>query len=191
MKGGQGIWIEGEKELYANMQKSLFSLTEAGRKGLRQAGMNIIADAKQNLKNGGHVASGVLIASGRVQKVEGDPDSIDVGFFSKDSKGGYAYFVEYGRRAGKMPPVDMLMEWMRKRTSKSKALKSALAHIEGRRVRRESAYTKDYLLRSAAWGLAKWIAKHGTRPHPFFAPAVEKNKAAIENVIANEVKQEI
>jgi hypothetical protein len=90
-----------------------------------------------------------------------------------------------------MPPVEMLMEWMRKRTSKSSALKSALAHIEGRRVRRESAYTKDYLLRSAAWGLAKWIAKNGTRPHPFFAPAVEKNKASVENVIANEVKQEI
>ena len=66
MKGGQGIWIEGEKELYANMQKSLFSLTEAGRKGLRQAGMNIIADAKQNLKNGGHIATGGLRASGRV-----------------------------------------------------------------------------------------------------------------------------
>ena len=191
MKGGQGIWIEGEKELYANMQKSLFSLTEAGRKGLRQAGMNIIADAKQNLKNGGHIATGVLMASGRVQKVEGDPDSIDVGFFSKDSKNGYAYFVEYGRRSGKMPPVDMLMEWMRKRTSKSSALKSALAHIEGRRVRRESAYTKDYLLRSAAWGLAKWIAKHGTRPHPFFAPAVEKNKASIEDAISESVKEEL
>lgn len=191
MKGGQGIWIEGEKELYANMQKSLFSLTEAGRKGLRQAGMNIIADAKQNLKNGGHIATGVLMASGRVQKVEGDPDSIDVGFFSKDSKNGYAYFVEYGRRSGKMPPVDMLMEWMRKRTSKSSALKSALAHIEGRRVRRESAYTKDYLLRSAAWGLAKWIAKHGTRPHPFFGPAVEKNKMDIERAISTAVKEEL
>ena len=193
MKGGQGIWIEGEKELYANMQKSLFSLTEAGRKGLRQAGMNIIADAKQNLKNGGHIATGGLRASGRVQKVEGDPDSIDVGFFSKDSKNGYAYFVEYGRRSGKMPPVDSLMEWLRKKSSNRRsksALQSALVYANsGKRVRKIK--TADDLLRSAAWGLAKMIAKKGTKPHPFFAPAVEKNKADIERAISNSVKNEL
>lgn len=193
MKGGQGIWIEGEKELYANMQKSLFSLTEAGRKGLRQAGMNIIADAKQNLKNGGHIATGVLSASGRVQKVEGDPDSIDVGFFSKDSKGGYAYFVEYGRRAGKMPPVDTLMEWLRKKSSNRRsksALQSALVFANsGKRVRKVK--TADDLLRSGAWGLAKMIAKKGTRPHPFFGPAVEKNKMDIERAISTAVKEEL
>ena len=193
MKGGQGIWIEGEKELYANMQKSLFSLTEAGRKGLRQAGMNIIADAKQNLKNGGHVASTNLMASGRVQKVEGDPDSIDVGFFSKDSKGGYAYYVEYGRRAGRMPPVDALMEWLRKKSSNRRsksALDSALVFANsGKRVWKVK--TANDLLRSGAWGLAKMIAKKGTMPHPFFGPAVEKNMADIENAIGSAVKEEL
>lgn len=192
MKGGQGIWIEGEKELYANMQKSLVSLTEAGRKGLRQAGMNIIADAKNNLRNNGSVASGMLRASGKVQSVEGDKDSIDVGFFSKDSKGGYAYFVEYGRRSGKMPPVDMLMEWLRKKSSNRRsksALESAVAFANSGKVKK--AKTVNDLLRSAAWGLAKKIAKEGTRPHPFFAPAVEKNKADIENAISNSVKEEL
>ena len=110
--------------------------------------------------------------------VEGDEDAIDAGFFSENQ--GYAAFVEYGRKSGKMPPVNMLMEWLRKRTSKSGALKSAVVHMEGRRKRRTSAYTKDDLLRSAAWSLAKWIAKRGTQPHPFFAPAVEKNKKEIE-----------
>lgn len=183
--------LEGYKELYVNLDKHEKAITKAAMEGLKRAGMNIIADAKENLRSNGSVVTGQLRASGKVQKVEGDKHSLDVGFFAKGKDTGYAYFVEYGRRAGNMPPVDMLMEWMRKRTSKSRALKSALAHIEGRRVRRETAYTKDYLLRSAAWGLAKWIAKNGTRPHPFFAPAVEKNKASVENVIANEVKQEI
>lgn len=183
--------LEGYKELYVNLDKHEKAATKAAMEGLKRAGMNIIADAKENLRGNHSVVTGQLRASGKVQKVEGEKQSLDVGFFAKGKDTGYAYFVEYGRRAGKMPPVDMLMEWMRKRTSKSSALKSALAHIEGRRVRRESAYTKDYLLRSAAWALAKWIAKHGTRPHPFFTPAVEKNEASVENVVANEVNKEL
>ena len=51
--------------------------------------------------------------------------------------------------------------------------------------------TEDDLLRSSAWALAKWIAKHGTRPHPFFAPAVEKNRADIESAISESVKEEL
>ena len=181
--------LEGYKELYVAFDKHEKAATKAAMEGLKRAGMNIIADAKENLRGNHSVVTGQLRASGKVQRVEGEKESLDVGFFAKGKDTGYAYFVEYGRRAGKMPPVEMLMEWMRKRTSKSGALKSALAHIEGRRVRRESAYTKDYLLRSAAWGLAKWIAKHGTRPHPFFAPAVEKNKASIEDAISESVKE--
>jgi hypothetical protein len=90
-----------------------------------------------------------------------------------------------------MPPVKMLMEWLRKRTSRSSALNSALVHLEGRRVRRQQAYTRDYLLESAAWGLAKTIAKKGTRPHPFFGPAVEKNKKAIEDAVAQSIREDL
>ena len=124
-----------------------------------------------------------------MQAVEGDEDAIDAGFFSENQ--GYAAYVEYGRRSGKMPPVEMLMEWLRKRTSRSRALKSAVAHMEGRRTRRATSYTKDDLLRSAAWGLAKWIARKGTRPHPFFAPAVEKNKKEIEKAIKEAIANDI
>lgn len=191
MSGQGDIWIEGERELYANMQRHLVTLTDNSRRGLRRAGMNIIADAKANLRSNGSVVTGMLRASGRAQAVEGDPDSIDVGFFGNDTAGGYAYYVEYGRKAGRMPPVKMLMEWLRKRTSRSSALNSALVHLEGRRVRRQQAYTRDYLLESAAWGLAKSIAKNGTRPHPFFGPAVEKNMKAIEEAIAQSIREDL
>ena len=191
MKGGQGIWIEGEKELYANMQKSLFSLTEAGRKGLRQAGMNIIADAKENLRGNHSVVTGQLRAMGKVQKVEDDPDAIDAGFFAQGSSQGYAYFVEYGRRAGRMPYPPDLVEWVRKKNLKNKALTSAVNIFNAKRRTRQSKYTTGDLLLSAAWALAKHIAKKGTKPHPFFAPAVEKNKADIEKAIGNAVKEEL
>lgn len=186
---GQGILIEGERELYANMQKSLFQVTEAGRKGLRKAGMNIIADAKANLRSNGSIATGQLRASGRVQAVEGDPDAIDVGFFSKDSAGGYAYFVEYGRRSGRMPPVSMLMEWLRKKSSNRRGKSALQSAVQFANAYSKKPVTEDDLLRSSALVLAKWIAKHGTRPHPFFAPAVEKNKASIENAVSESVKE--
>lgn len=189
-KDGVEIKIEGERELFAAMELRLDDCGKAARQGLRKAALQIVNDAKQNLRKNGSVVTGMLRASGKVQAVEGKPDEVDAGFFSKDSKSGYAAAVEYGRRAGKMPPIDMLMEWLRKRTSRSKALKSAVVHMEGRRRTREDAYTKDVLLRSAAWGLAKHIAKKGTKPHPFFGPAVEKNMSAVTECIAEVVAKE-
>ena len=185
------VWVEGERELFLNMQRTMDGTMQKAMQGLEKAALNIIADAKENLKGNHSVVTGQHRASGRVQRVEGDEQAIDAGFFSEGSKSGYAYYVEYGRRSGKMPPVEMLMEWLRKKTTHSEALKSALVHIEGRRVRRTTAYTKDYLLRSAAWGLAKWIAKKGTKPHPFFAPAVEKNKKQINDAITMAIQSEI
>ena len=185
------IWLDGERELFINMQRTMDGTMRAAMQGLEKAALNIIADAKENLKDNHSVVTGQLRASGRVQRVEGDEQALDAGFFSEGSKSGYAYYVEYGRRSGKMPPVEMLMEWMRKKTTHSKALKSALIHIEGRRVRRTKAYTKDDLLRSAAWGLAKWIAKKGTKPHPFFAPAIEKNKKQVNDAITMAIQSEI
>ena len=190
MNDGMSITLEGERELFLKMEYRLEGCEKAGRRGLRKGALKIVNDAKGKLKSNGSVVTGMLRASGKVQAVEGDPDAVGAGFFSQDTKGGYAYFVEYGRRAGKMPPVEMLMEWLRKRTSKSKALRSAVNILEGRRKKREAAYTKDDLLRSAAWGLAKHIAKKGTRPHPFFGPAVEENKNTISEYIAEEVEKE-
>lgn len=190
MNDGMSITLEGERELFLKMEYRLEGCEKAGRRGLRKGALKIVNDAKGNLKTNGSVVTGMLRASGKVQAVEGDPGAVDAGFFSQDTKGGYAYFVEYGRRAGKMPPVEMLMEWLRKRTTRSKALRSAVDILEGKRRKREAAYTKDDLLRSAAWGLAKWIAKKGTRPHPFFTPAVEDNKNTISEYIAEEVEKE-
>ena len=187
---GVEVRIEGERELFAAIERRFDGCGTAARQGLRKAALQIVNDAKQNLRNNGSVVTGMLRASGKVQAVEGKPDEIDAGFFSQDSKSGYAAAVEYGRRKGKMPPVEMLMEWLRKRTTKSKALKSAVAHMEGRRRKRTTASTKDDLLRSAAWGLAKWIAKHGTKPHPFFGPAVEKNMSAVTDCVAQVVAKE-
>lgn len=167
-KDGVDVWLEGERELFANMQKRFDGCTQAGRRGIQKAGLQIVADAKLNLRNNGTNVTGQLSASGRVQKVDDDPDSIDAGFFSQDTRGGYALFVEYGRRAGKFPPIDEIVQWVRKKL----------------RIREQKA------AKGIGFLIARKIAKKGTRPHPFFGPAVEKNKNAINDFIAEEVNKE-
>ena len=161
------LWLEGEKELFANMQKKLGGLGKAGREALQKGGMLIVNDAKANLRNNGSVVTGLLRSSGKVQTVQGDPDAVDAGFFSQQTTGGYAFFVEYGRRAGKMPPPDMLIQWCRKKLR----LPEKIAKARG-------------------WAMARKIAKKGTRPHPFFGPAVEKNKKAVVDAIADAISNE-
>lgn len=185
------ITIEGEKELYAKIEQITKITLDSSRKGLRAAGMNIIADAKENLRTNGSISSRKLSASGKVQAVEGDKDSLDVGFFAQGSNNAYAYYVEYGRRSGGMPYPPDLVEWVRKKNLKNKALTSAVNIFNAKRRTRQSKYTKGDLLLSAAWALAKHIAKNGTKPHPFFGPAVEKNRGMIEDIISSEVKEEI
>jgi hypothetical protein len=38
--------------------------------------------------------------------------------------------------------------------------------------------------------MARAIARKGTRPHPFFGPAVEKNKKAVVDAIAEAIDKE-
>lgn len=161
------LWLEGERELFANMQKKLGGLGKAGREALQKGGMLIVNDAKINLRNNRSVVTGLLRSSGKVQKVQGDEDAIDAGFFSQQTTGGYAFFVEYGRRAGKMPPPDMLVEWCRKKLR-----------------------LPDKIAKARGWAMARAIARKGTRPHPFFGPAVEKNKKAVVDAIAEAIDKE-
>lgn len=166
-KDRMDIWLEGERELFANMQKKLGGLGKAGREALQKGGMLIVNDAKINLRNNRSVVTGLLRSSGKVQKVQDDEDAVDAGFFSQQTTGGYAYFVEYGRRAGKMPPPDMLIQWCRKKLR----LPEKLAKLRG-------------------WAMARAIARKGTRPHPFFGPAVDKNKKAVVDAIAEAINKE-
>lgn len=186
MGSGKDIWVEGERELYMNMQRVLGENLAAARKGLQEAGLEIIADAKENLRNNRSVATGLLRASGKVQKIQGDPDAIDVGFFSQKSKG-YAFFVEYGRRAGKMPPVDEIFAYLKKTRSRHN-LKANLKIINARARKPKTA--ADYLYK-VAWAMAKAIGKRGTRPHPFFTPAVKKNEKKVADAIAKAIQEDI
>ena len=155
------VRIEGIEKVNARLAALGPEVLRAADRGLKAAGMNIIADAQDNLRNLHINTTGRLSQSGKVQKAG---DGYDVGFMSDKS---YAAAVEYGRRAGRMPPPDDMGEWAYKKL----------------RIRdRKKA-------RAAGWALAVSIGKHGTRPHPFFKPAVDKNQSRILAAVRDAAQQ--
>ena len=158
------IYVEGLDELLRKMDRLPAEVQRECFKAMQTASLDIIADAKSNLRVNGSVVTGNLRASGKVQKV--DDKTLDVGFFSSDVKDkGYASYVEYGRKPGKMPPPDILEAWAYK--------KFRLSHKEAR---------------SADWALARSIAKKGTKARPYFEPAVESGWRKMIDKIAKIVK---
>ena len=158
------IYVEGLDELLRKMDRLPAEVQRECFKAMQSASLDIIADAKGNLRANGSVVTGNLRASGKVQKV--DEKTLDVGFFSSDVENkGYARYVEYGRKPGKMPPPDILEAWAYK--------KFRLSHKDAR---------------SMAWALARSIAKKGTKARPFFEPAVESGWRKMIDKIAKIVK---
>jgi len=157
------VHIEGIEQVNAALQRLGPEVLRAADRGLRSAGMHIIDDAKNNLRSDHINATGRLSNSGRVQPAA-EGSGYDVGFMSDKA---YAGAVEYGRRAGRMPPPDEMGQWAYQKL-RIRDLKKA---------------------RAAGWALAKHIGKHGTQPHPFFKPAVEKNLTRVSNAIRDAVQQ--
>lgn len=157
------ISIEGMNEVLAAMRKASGTVQRATMRGLQQGGLAIIADAKVNLRQNHSVVTGLLRSSGKVQKV--DDETLDVGFFDTQNRQGYAEYVEYGRRSGRFPPLQNLAAWAYKKF-----------------------HLKDWRAANAlGFQIARKIAREGTTPHPFFGPAIQKNKETIVRKVRESV----
>lgn len=159
--------VEGLDKVIRSFDRADKRVREAAMKGLQRGSMRIIADAQNNLRQNLSVVTGLLRLSGKVQKVS--ETELDAGFFDTTNKNsGYAFFVEYGRKAGRMPPPDELAQWAYKKFQ-----------LKDRK-----------LARAAGWAMAVKIARKGTAPHPFFAPAIEKNKNRLVSDIREAIDRE-
>ena len=157
------IKLEGVDQVLRALDKADKAVVEATMTGLSKAGTEIIADAKMNLRENGSVVTGLLRAAGRVIRKGLE---LTIGFFDTTNKNsGYALYVEYGRRSGKLPPPDELAAWAYKKH-----------HLQDWKV-----------ANSLGWAIAKRIAAEGTQPHPFFNPAVKKHQSRIEKYVKDEV----
>ena len=128
--------------------------------GLKESAARIVAVAKINLRDNGSVATGMLRNSGSVRpQVDG---TVDAGFYAE-----YAYWVEYGRKAGGMPPVKMIQEWIRKK------------HIAG----------NEKEIESMAWAVAKSIQKNGYKAKPFLTPAYLDYNQKVDEIMQKAINE--
>lgn len=193
------IEIEGLRNIRADFGKAKDMVGKAGMKALQEVGLEIVAEAKLNLKRNRTTNKGALSASGKVQK---DKDGgIDAGFFSKGSSEGYAAAVEYGRgpsrKKGAIPLRETLKAWVRRKLG-GRALRSAavfnLMDEEGNLVRKSAKDIKkseEELIEAAALAISRKIHKHGTKAQPFFVPAVKKFEDKIQQYVDRYIKKEI
>lgn len=164
------ISVEGQRALQANLDKVAKELGAAGDKALQAVGLEIIAEAKVNLNANKTNNTGMLRSSGKVQKAE--DGTVDAGFFSSEQQNGYAEYVEYGRgpskKKGAIPLEDSLKAWVHRKLG--------------------IAYGKE--LDSATFLIARKIHRKGTKPQPFFAPAVQKIEEKFEEIVSKYIKNE-
>lgn len=162
------VKIEGLRELRADFSETKKVTASAMKKGLQAAGLEIVSEAKQNLNHNKTNNTGTLRASGKVQKAD---DGVDAGFFSEGSSEGYASFVEYGRgptkKAGQIPLRTTLKAWVHRKLG--------------------IPYGKE--LESATFLIARKIHRKGTKPQPFFVPAVKKIEEKIDDIVSKYINE--
>ena len=79
------------------------------------------------------------------------------------ARAGYAGPVEFGRKPGRQPPVQSIVDWMRTRR---------IATGAGPRRQRQIAFA-----------IARKIGREGTKAQPFMGPALERNRSRLTQLM--------
>lgn len=180
------ITISGDKELLAEIRSYGQKGEAAARRGVRATAVDILADAKQRLKNGGHMVTSKLFNSGKVQVDPDDDKFIDV-IFSGGGDGytDYAEYVEFGRRAGKglnEQGIEAVAQW---------AKQKGILHTYNIKTRKRSTTGTqdiDQRARDFAINLSKKYKRRGRKATPFLFPAFEAKRNSLKTNIEKELQ---
>lgn len=126
-----------------------------------------IKNAEANLMENDSNASGQLQRSMDRDKIVIDEKQMRVTVELED----YWYYVENGRKAGKMPPIQPIIDWIENKPVPPK--------VEGLTVKQQ------------AYAIARGIGKNGTQPRPFFNKAVEQTWKQFKDEIAEAVQTDV
>lgn len=123
------------------------SLAEAIDKILTQIAIDIFNRSQEKIIEFKAIDTGLLRRSGyaRVDKFL----EKEIGYACN-----YALYVEFGRGAGKQPPIEPIRKWVKRKL----------------KVRNEKEANQ------LSWAIAKKIAKEGIKPRPFMRNAIEEVK---------------
>ena len=169
-------------ECEKQMAVGFATFSTKGFNAMKKVALEILSNAQKNLKKNKTTAFGQLSASGSVyaDKVTRE---VDVGFTAV-----HAPFVEFGRKAGRMPPLKPLEAWVRRKirvVSKTKTGK-VRTNKNGEVAMRKTKEGDE--IESIALAIARKIKHHGTKAQPFLRPAYEAASKKIEEIMKMEVK---
>ena len=199
----EGLYIDpaSMKALEINFKKFQREVLASAQDGLKRFGMKIVARAKRIIERDKIKAFGILRNSGRtVVQADG---TVDAGFFAE-----YAAYVEYGRKAGGMPPVDDIYAWLYKkkimpveRKREASPLDKEIAKEKRERTRslrslfsrsKYKTLSKEERKRySLAWAIALSIKENGTKAHPFLKPAYEEHRNQIDEFMRGVIEKTV
>ena len=119
-------------------------------------GNELIKQLQNNLlKNKTNASSG--LSQSIEPKITQPPGGYNLSIMMED----YWFYVENGRKAGKMPPVQNIFEWIRnKRTIQVESISKSADRIA--------------TTRSLAYVIARKIGREGTKKQPFAVPALQQ-----------------
>jgi hypothetical protein len=170
------------QRLNMNMNQFNKELNKVCKEALKNLGQRIVSQAQRTLWSKHKSVTGTLQTSGATK--EAADGTILAGFSSI-----YAYYVEFGRKAGKYPPFRFIYEWVRQRHL-TPAPKKASTYIPFRfRPKRVKKVRQKHLTsgtkeeKSIAYLIQRKIGEVGTKPTPFLKPAFEKNKRLYESIL--------
>ena len=126
-----------------------------------------IKNAEANLMANDSNASGTLQRSMKLNDIVIDDKKMSVTIELED----YWYYVEHGRKAGKMPPIQPIIEWIENKPVPPK--------VEGQTVKQQ------------AFVIARAIGRNGTIPRPFFEKATKQTWQQFKSDIADAVSEDI
>jgi hypothetical protein len=86
----------------------------------------------------------------------------------------YWQAVDEGRKAGKQPPVDVIVNWIRNKEGFKLRGMDKLGDIRERGKNKRKPYTIEELRRGNAIGIARKIGLHGTKGNRFVSNVVNQ-----------------
>lgn len=121
------------------------------------------SDAQDNIDRKGAVNEGILKNSIEVRsKKKNNSFLFEIGSWLN-----YAFYVEFGRRPGKRPPIRDIQRWV-----KRKGLAGRYGVKSRKRLGSKSQRDKEDL--QLAFAIANSIAQNGVKARPFLFPAFAK-----------------
>lgn len=133
----------------------------------------IIEDAKANLASDGSNASYQLSQSIRPE-FEITTEKFGVKYTMRILMEEYYEFVDEGRPPGKRPPLIRIENWIRNKEGFKLKQMDKIGDIRERGKNKRKPYTREEIIRGAAFGIAKKIGLNGTRGNNFYANVVNQ-----------------